>query len=186
MSDPSQSFKQQLQQYRDYLLAQARQKMIGFPRNKFDSSDLVQQTLLQAHENFAQFRGRSDGELRAWLRKILENNLGNAIEALGAQKRDVTREQSLDAALDDAIHLHRLAAEQSTPSEQAARNERELRLTESLGRLTDHERTAVKLRHLDGCSVKEISRLMGRSEAAVAGLLRRGLEKLRELVDESS
>jgi DNA-directed RNA polymerase specialized sigma24 family protein len=39
------------------------------------------------------------------------------------------------------------------------------------------------MRHCDGCSLDEISRQLGRTPAAVAGLLKRGLHQLRGLLE---
>ncbi len=44
-------------------------------RAKGGASDLVQETFLEAQRNFAQFRGKSRGEFRLWLRQILLHNL---------------------------------------------------------------------------------------------------------------
>jgi RNA polymerase sigma-70 factor, ECF subfamily len=52
--------------------------------------------------------------------------------------------------------------------------------------LPEEQRTAVELHHLKDESVTAIAEHLGRSEASVAGLLRRGLKKLRELLKEKS
>jgi RNA polymerase sigma factor (sigma-70 family) len=75
-----------------------------------------------------------------------------------------------------------LAADQSSPSERAARHEELLRLAEALAHLPEDQRRAVELHHLLRLSVEEVARELGRSESAVGGLLRRGLKRLRELM----
>ncbi len=77
-----------------------------------------------------------------------------------------------------------LAAEQSSPIEQAQRNEQVLHLAEALTALPEDQRLVVELRHLKGWSLADIARHLGRSPAAVAGLLHRGLGRLRHLLPE--
>jgi RNA polymerase sigma-70 factor, ECF subfamily len=172
--------------FRPYLENLARLRLDPRLRSKLDPGDVVQQTLLEACQAPDQFRGRSEGEQKAWLRRILLRNLANAVRDLGRQKRDVHRERSLDAALEDSsARLEALlAAEQSSPGERAARNEEVLRLEEALAALPEGQREAVVLRHFHDWPLAEISRHLGRSHAAVAGLLHRGLTRLHELLHE--
>jgi RNA polymerase sigma-70 factor (ECF subfamily) len=172
--------------FRAYLEDLARLRLDPRLRSKLDPADVVQQTLLEACQAPEQFRGRSEGEQKAWLRRILLRNLANTVRDLGRQKRDVHRERSLNAALEDSsARLEALlAAEQSSPSERAARNEEVLRLEEAMAALPEGQRAAVVLRHFHGWPLGEISRQLGRSPAAVAGLLHRGLTRLYELLRE--
>lgn len=173
-----------LHRFRDYLLLLARLQLQGPARGKLDPSDVVQQTLLEAFQQRDQFRGQDDTARAAWLRQILAHNLADALRALGRAKRDVALERSLDAALTESSSRIEawLAADQSSPSQRAERNEELLRLAGALTRLPDPQREAVVLHHLQGCSLAETARQLGKSEPAVAGLLHRGLKKLRELL----
>ena len=151
---------------------------------RIDPSDIVQQTLLDAHRDRAQFRGETEGEMAAWLRRLLSCNLVDAARAIGRAKRDVGRERSLEAVLDaSSARLESwLAAEQSSPSERAERNEAILRLVDALALLPEANRQALILRHCQGLSLAEISARLGRTPPAVAGLLKRGLAELRNLL----
>ncbi len=175
-----------LERYRDYLHLLARVQLQPRLQSKIAPSDIVQQTLLKAHEKRAQFRGKTDAELMGWLRKILANTLAETVRHLGRQQRDVKLEKSLQASLDDSsAKLERwLAADQSSPSQHLVRQEQFVRLAEALAQVPEEQRTVLELRHLQGQSIGAISRSLNRSEAAVAGLLRRGLQKLRELLVE--
>jgi RNA polymerase sigma-70 factor (ECF subfamily) len=146
----------------------------------------VQQTLLEAHQALAGFRGRTIAEQAAWLRQILARNLANAARDAGRDKRDVARERSLEAALDEsASRLDAwLAAEQSSPSEQAERQEQALRLADALAALPDNQQEAVVLRHFHGASLADIARQLGCPTAAVTGLLHRGLKNLRQQLQD--
>jgi RNA polymerase sigma-70 factor (ECF subfamily) len=173
-----------VEEYRDYLHLLARLQLDPRLRGKLDPSDVVQQTLVKAHQNREQFRGQTGGEQAAWLRRILANTL---IDAARKYQRELSLEHGLDRALDESsARLDAwLAAEQSSPSEVASRQEQLLRLAGALARLPDDQRLAVEWHHLRDGSVAEIAAHLGRTEAAVAGLLRRGLQKLRELLQNS-
>jgi RNA polymerase sigma-70 factor (ECF subfamily) len=175
-----------LDRYRAYLGLLARLHLDPRLRGKLDPSDMVQQTLLQAHQALAQFRGRSSGEMAAWLRQILARNLAHAVRDLGRARRDVNRERSLEAALDQSsARLEAwLAAEQSSPSQQAQQNEQTLRLAEALQNLPEAQREALVLQHWQGWSLADIGRHLGRSPEAVAGLIKRGLKQLRQMLQE--
>ncbi len=164
--------------YQDYLRLVARLLWQPGLQRRLDLSDLVQQTLLKAHKNRDQFRGGDcEEQWRGWLRAILKNELLQAVSDI-TPGRDSVYESS--RILDEFI-----AAGHSSPSERVLRIEQMERLATALGRLLEDERTAVELKYLHGCSVKSISQHMGRTGDAVGGLLKRGMRKLRRLLQES-
>jgi RNA polymerase sigma-70 factor (ECF subfamily) len=167
---------------REQLYHIARQALDPKFAGKVDLSGVVQQTFLEAVVDWPQFRGETEAEVLAWLRRILAHNLTDEIRRLGAQTRDVVREQSLDAALDgSSARLEGcLAADQSTPSQQAQRAEQADRLRQALAQLPEDQRRAVELHHLHGHSLAETADQMGRTKAAVASLIFRGLDHLRQ------
>lgn len=173
-----------LERFRDYLHLLARMHLDHRLRGRLDPSDVVQQTLLEAHQKRDQFRGQTDAEQARWLSQILTHNLADAIRAIRRIKRDVARERSLEAACDESsVRIEAwLVADQSSPSQQAAKNEQLLRLAEALTQLPEPQREAIVLHHLQRWSLGELATHLGRSEPAVAGLLHRGLKKLRELM----
>jgi RNA polymerase sigma-70 factor (ECF subfamily) len=114
-----------LEPCRAYLRFLARLHLAPQLRGKLDPSDVVQQTMLQAYQALDQFRGSTEAERVAWLRQILVRNLAAALRDFGRGKRDLTREQSLQQAIDgSSARLEAfLAADQSTPSQRAAHGE---------------------------------------------------------------
>jgi RNA polymerase sigma-70 factor (ECF subfamily) len=176
-----------VERYRQYLVMLADRQLDSRLRGKLDASDVVQQTLLEAHQNREQFRGAHEAELVAWLRKILAHNLLDAMRGLRREKRDVAREQSINAAIEQSsVRLEGwLADEQSTPSQKLVRQEEAIRLADTMARLPDAQREALILKNWHSWTVAEIAQHMGRTSAAVAGLLKRGLKQLRQQLTES-
>ena len=169
-----------LERYRSYLMLLAEARLERRLRGKLDPCDVVQQTLLHAYQAWSQFRGTSEAELAAWLRQILVRTLLNCMRDFQRAKRDVVRERSLQAALDQSsARLEAwLAAEESSPSQQALRVEQVVQVAEAISRLPEGQRQAVVLYYWQGCSLAEIADNLGRSVPAVAGLLHRGLKQL--------
>jgi RNA polymerase sigma-70 factor (ECF subfamily) len=182
--DPDSS-QPSLERFRHYLSLLARTQLGPRLRAKLDPSDIVQQTLLNAHQKRDQFRGSTDEELAAWLRQILANSLADAIRAFGAEKRDIARERFFSESVDQSsVRLEAwLEAVQTSPPDRADKNEQLLRLAWALAQLPDDQRQAVEMHHLQALPLAEIARELGRTEPSVAGLLRRGLGKLRELLE---
>ncbi len=174
-----------LERYRDYLRLLADLRSGPWLRSLLDPSDIAQQTLLTAHAKFDQFRGTTDAELAGWLRAILANHLAAAL------RKHAPRQEIGPAAIEaelagSSARLQDLAdASQSDPGAALSRAEDRLRLASALMQLPDDQRTALELRHMEGLSVAEVGRRMGRSVPAVTGLLYRGTKALRSLMAES-
>jgi RNA polymerase sigma-70 factor (ECF subfamily) len=183
MDERSGSPQRPLESYRDYLRLLARLQLDPRLRGKLDPSDVVQQTLIKAHQNAEQFRGQTEAERAAWLRRILANTLADAARKY---RFEMARGLSLEQALhESSARLEAwLASSGESPSDQVDRQEQLLRLAEALGQLPDDQRQAIEKHHLQGSLLTDIARAMGRTEPAVAGLLRRGRKKLRELLED--
>src|SRR5262249_60505099 len=95
-------------------------------------------------------------------------------------------EQSVERALEHSSERLEalLSSDEAAPDQQAVQNEQLFRLAHALSQLPEEQRTALELKHLQGCSVAVISQRMQRSRASVVGLLYRGLKRLRQLLLE--
>ena len=79
-----------LESFSNYLEILALGQMGRQLQTRLSACDVVQDTFLEAHQGFAQFRGETIAEFHAWIRQILVNNLHRVFERhLGTQKRDV-------------------------------------------------------------------------------------------------
>jgi RNA polymerase sigma-70 factor, ECF subfamily len=170
-----------LEGHRPYLRLLARMSLDPRWQPRIDCSDLVQETLLQAHQCRKQYRGSSPAELAGWLRSILARKLLNAVRDLQRARRDVGRERSLDAALEQSSALLDgwLAADQSAPDRRAEARDEGLRLAAALETLPEAQREAVTLHHLHRWTLQDVAAYLGRTPAAAAGLIKRGLQALR-------
>jgi RNA polymerase sigma-70 factor (ECF subfamily) len=188
MKNPTTDQAEQLEQFRNYLHLLARLQLGSRGQAKADASDIVQQTMVQAVRGLEGFRGKTEAEMAGWLRQILARQLANLVRDQGRRKCDVSREQSLEAALDASASQVTafLAGDDSSPSEKAVRNEDVLRLTQALTDLPEAQREAVVLHHLEHLSLAEVGRQLDRSTSAVAGLIKRGLRQLRVRLEAST
>ncbi len=185
MTHAAEGLPRPLEQYRDYLRLLARVHLDPRLRGALDPSDVVQQTLLKAHENLRGFRGKTDAELAAWLRAILAQELA----LLGRKRgRRPVRTHSLESALEQSsARLESLlVSEESSPSLEMVRAERLIELARALATLPADQRTAVELRYLRGLSVPAVAEQMGRTTVSVTGLLYRGTQALRQRMGDSS
>jgi RNA polymerase sigma-70 factor (ECF subfamily) len=182
MNSDLSSSEPSLDRYRSYLHVLARMQLHRKLAAKMDASDIVQQTLLQAYRAREQFRGDSPAAMAAWLRQILARNLAHAARDFGREKRNVFRERSLEASLGhSSLCLERwLATDDTAPSVRAERSEQLLRLAEVLEELPEAQRDAIVLHYFQQQSLVETAEQLDRTPAAVAGLLHRGLKRLRE------
>jgi RNA polymerase sigma-70 factor (ECF subfamily) len=174
--------------YRQYLRVLAEGQLGRHLRGKCDASDLVQQTLLEAHRDFPTFQGQHEGELIAWLRRILAHNLFNEARRFATRGRDAGREVSLEgfqAGLDHSSQVlaRCLADGGPTPSEVAAGREAAVRLADTLARLPENYQRVLLLRLFEGLSAEEVAERMGSTAGAVRMLQMRALEALRALVN---
>jgi RNA polymerase sigma-70 factor (ECF subfamily) len=177
---------QLLVSYRNYLRLLARTGINQSLQGKADPSDLVQETLLKAHQHFEQFRGQTEAELAAWLRQILARNLADLVRRYRiADARQVSRERSLEEMIanSSAALNHLLAGHGNSPSHSAERREMSVVLADALADLSADSREVILLRSIEERDWDEVAKTMGRSPGAVRLLWARALKRLRPLIE---
>ncbi|MEM8734381.1 MAG: sigma-70 family RNA polymerase sigma factor [Planctomycetota bacterium] len=177
-----------LEHYRAYLTVLAQRYLDQRLKGRLDPADVVQVTFLEAQRDLPAFRGHQIEELLGWLRHILRNNVSSAHQKhIYTQKRSAGREVS-NSPTDSRPAITDLAPSETTsPSQRMMRDEAAVYLANCLEDLPDTQKEALRLRYVEGCSLKQISEAMDKTEMAVAGLLKRGLKALRNrMVSDSS
>lgn len=152
-------------------------------KHRVGESDLVQQSVMIVMKEFEGFRGTSQGELKAWLKQILVNQVRKNVRDLGRQKRDTKRERSIDY-LQNGIHAGLVAGE-PTPSTEAMRREQMVLMKSAISKLSDDHARVIQLRSFDRLPFTEISEQMDRSVEAVTKLWYRAILQLQKLMSEN-
>src|SRR5258708_1582150 len=144
-----------LERFREYLHLLAQMQIDPRLRRDQDASDIVQTVMLRAYDGLADFRGLTQEELAAWLRKILANTLANERRDRLRGVRDGRREVHLELALDQSsLHLAACASSpEPSPSTVLQGKEDAVRLAVALAQLPELQREAVTLKHLEGRSL---------------------------------
>jgi RNA polymerase sigma-70 factor (ECF subfamily) len=164
------------------LLRIAHQQIDGPLKTKGSSSDLVQDTFLEAHRIFDRFQGASAPELRAWLHAILLNKVATFTRRYrDTRKRQAAREVSLDVfrPMDGSARRDFVAAG-PTPSSRVVQNEQATALAEAMERLPDHYRQVIRLRQWEDQPFEVIARELGRSVDATRMLWWRAIARLHK------
>jgi RNA polymerase sigma-70 factor, ECF subfamily len=170
--------------FRGYLKLLARLQIRTRP-GLGEPSDFAQEAVIRALKGFNQFRGTTEAELTAWLRKILSRCLADAHRRKSAIHQ---RPAQAAAKLDRSSHhlLAQIVAPGESPSELFARREAAVLLADALERLPADYREAIILRQVEGLSSEQVGQRMGRSVASVRRLWARGLIELRQQLRELS
>ncbi len=167
---------------RNYVALIARTQVESWMKTKVDASDLVQQTLLEAHRAFADFRGNTEAEWLAWLRTILNHNTHDFIRQYkGTDKRRIQKEMRLQTTSGDqsGSFFHDPPGHEPTPSQIIAEHEQQIELADSIARLSDDHREVIILRNLQRLPFEEVAQRMQRTRPAVQMLWMRAIQKLQ-------
>jgi RNA polymerase sigma-70 factor (ECF subfamily) len=175
---------QALGEYRAYLETLTFIQVGPRLRQEFDLSDIIQITLLEAYRDRDRIPRDELGRKR-WLRKMFVNNLLDEIKKIRRRPVKVSLEQLLKDAEESSCRLQGwLEAEDTPPGKRVAKQEEALRLLDALAKLDPRRRDALILQKYHGWTLAQIAKHLDCTSGAVAGLLRRGLKELRELVPD--
>jgi RNA polymerase sigma-70 factor (subfamily 1) len=157
-------------------------------RGAFDEDDVLQVTYCEAFLRFTQFAGNDTVSFLSWITRAAENNLRDAIRELERAKRPPRKHQLKLSFPDDsyAVFLQELVAAGTTPTRHARRAEIQNVITDALADLPPDYARVVRLYDLDGRSIADVAKELGRRPGAVHMLRQRARERLRELLGDES
>lgn len=156
-------------------------------RSAFDEDDVMQVTYLEAFLRTDSFAPKGVGGFVAWLTRIAENNLRDAVKELQRAKRP-PREKRVTAVSDDSYVslLETLGNTTTTASRHAQQHEAKSILESCLRQLPPDYRKVVQLHELEGRPATEVAETMGRTVGAVYMLRARAHARLLELLPSAS
>jgi RNA polymerase sigma-70 factor (ECF subfamily) len=144
-----------LKHYRPYLTVLARLRTSRQLQPKFDDSDLVQETLVLVQRDLRQFRGTTEAELTAWLRRIMASVIGKFMRHYATQRRDVSLERRLEDQFSQSSRIvgQVMLASDTSPSEKSVKRERAVILSQAIAQLPADYREALILHRLEGLTM---------------------------------
>jgi RNA polymerase sigma-70 factor, ECF subfamily len=154
-------------------------------RAVLDEDDVMQVAYMEAFLHIHQLTARDERSFVAWLTRIAENALRDAVRGLTRDKRpDPARRVHAHTVTgggpSHVVLLELLGVTTSTPSRAAMAQEAAGSLEAAVGQLPPDYATVVRLYDLRGLSPAEVAGRMGRSVGAVHMLRARAHERLRE------
>jgi RNA polymerase sigma factor (sigma-70 family) len=149
-----------------------------------EADDVMQVTYMEAFLQVEQLAARDTAAFVAWLRRIAQNNLRDAIKELERKKRpDPARRVHAPAGDESYVALVDLLGETTTtPSRHVAAGEAGRIVREMLDRLPADYATVIRMYDLEGRSAPDVAAAMGRSPGAVHMLRARAHDRLRSLL----
>ena len=152
-------------------------------RPVLDPEDVMQVTYLEAYLRISTLRTRTAAGFRAWLARIAENNLRDAVRALSRDKRPEAHGRATRAGGTAAeTLLATLAGADPTAGSIAAGREAVSRLRSAIeGLPPSYHRVVVEV-DLGERTVAEVAAELGKSPGAVHMLRSRAHERLKELL----
>lgn len=164
-----------LRSCQNYLMIIANRELDSDLRAKVAPSDLVQESLIEAKDDFSKFQGTTEAEVFAWLRRILLNNIEDVRKHfLRTTKRDLRREVTLESSLQN-----NLVSPETSINERLLNQERRDALENAILELPENYREVILLRYRDELTFEEIALKTGKSADAARKTWARAVESLR-------
>jgi RNA polymerase sigma-70 factor (ECF subfamily) len=151
-------------------------------RARFDASDVVQETELEAYRRMDDFLRRRPMPFRVWLRKTAyERLLKLRRHHVVAARRSVARELGLPDR--SSLLLARPFLDPgSSPERRLARGDLVRRVRQSLAELSETDREVLLMRHVDGLPYRDIGCLLDLDPATARKRYGRALLRLRQVL----
>lgn len=165
------AFEQLLRTYRSELVRGFHGRVPAELRGRVDVSDVVQDTLVDVVHHFDAFEYQGKGSFQRWLARVAANRMRKTLRYHSTRKRSAGREKRASSTAGESPSA-------ASPSDAAAAQEERERLEAILSTLAPDYQEVIRRTRIEGRSLDEVARAMGRSPNAVKHLLARALKKI--------
>jgi RNA polymerase sigma-70 factor, ECF subfamily len=146
--------------------------------NEQDAEEVVQDTFLRAYRSLEQFESRAN--FGTWLYRI---GVNCSLDFVRSRKRHVEGREVAAPDEDAADPLDSIASAAPGPDRLAMAGQLRKKVETELSRLSETERTAFMLRHVEGRSIEEIGAILGLRTSATKNSIFRAVQKLRTALE---
>ncbi|REK19219.1 MAG: RNA polymerase factor sigma-70 [Planctomycetota bacterium] len=179
---------QLLERHREALRRMVGMRMDRALTRRVDASDIVQDVLVEANRRLTDYLQSTDMPFSLWLRHLARDRMIDAHRRHHAARRNVEREQPLEAARRSDQSAFDLAAlvrdRELTPAAAATHHELEMRFQAAIETLEDNDREVVLMRHFEQLSNKDVAEALQISESAAGMRYLRAMRRLRAMLQE--
>ena len=144
--------------------------------NEQDAEDVVQESFLRAFRQLAKFDERAS--FGTWLYRIATNC---SLDLVRSKRRRSEQAAIIDPDREDPVQA--LPSADPTPDRIALSSEVRGRVADAMNELSATERTAFVLRHFEGMSIEELSRVLECQPGAAKHSVFRAVQKLRRALE---
>jgi RNA polymerase sigma-70 factor (ECF subfamily) len=177
-----------LERHRDALRRMVGMRMDRTLQRRVDASDIVQDVLVEANRRLTDYLESTGMPFQLWLRHLARDRMIDAHRRHHAARRNVAREQPLEAAPQNdqsAFDLVALVRDRElTPAAAATHHELEQRFQAAIETLDDADREVVLMRHFEQLSNKDVAQTLEISESAAGMRYLRAMRRLRTILQE--
>lgn len=154
---------------------------------RVDPDDVLQESYVAAVARLPHYLANPSFTLFVWLRMIVSQTLVDVHRRhLGADMRSAGREVSLGGPAfpnTTSVSLaNHLAAEQTSPSGAAIRDEANHQLVSAIEQMSQVDQETIALRHFEGLTNAEAAEVLGLSPTAASNRYVRAIARLREVL----
>jgi len=152
---------------------------------RVDASDIVQETLIEAHRRLTDYLSNPRLPFHVWLRQLAKDRLVDAYRRQSADKRDIGRERPLHGDRSSLNPAAQIPDQELTPAAAAIKGEFEVRFHAALNLLSDDAREIIVMRHCEQLTNSQAAQLLQLSEPAAGMRYLRALRQLKSCLRDS-